>query len=414
MLPWLKNRSRTDLPESDSGKSAQDGGSSHTHRNSSHTHGKFRLEPLEPRVLLSADSIIVAIGYQALMDAEAKEAGNSSTAIVEQADPDTGAESKSTDRSAGTDATAGPKVSVAWSESWLTGSATDSETDPEAAYISDVETQVLLSEKTASAQAQSVQLEQAEAVAAGQQKPDPDTHTSLVDTSDDDQIFVLSTVTELPRGPPGDEQGSSALVAQELINNNALSSTDSPTGDEGGLFVVLDAPFNEPTGDAMPRAPPVAGASVTDEPQYLRSAPSLAAPAQNSAPSLTDQALAPVLEQALRLWIAAGINGSLADRLTDLQVRIVDLPDGLLGLAEGLSISLDATAAGRGWFVDSTLDDNAEFAQTLSNSRSAAAGGSEAYGRIDLLTVLVHEIGHVLSLDHDAGLAIMSEILPAG
>ena len=108
MLRWLKNRSNSPLPEADSGRSS-------SVETGLHRHGKFRLEPLEPRVLLSGDSIVVVIGNQVLMDAAAEEAGNSVTAIVEEVNSDTGAESNLVDGSDGTAAGTGSKVSVAWS-----------------------------------------------------------------------------------------------------------------------------------------------------------------------------------------------------------------------------------------------------------------------------------------------------------
>ncbi|MBK9021683.1 MAG: hypothetical protein IPL72_17550 [Sulfuritalea sp.] len=193
-----------------------------------------------------------------------------------------------------------------------------------------------------------------------------------------------------------------------------MNPADSPLGDEGGFFVVLEAVFSEPTGDAMPRAPPVSGASHSDEPDYLRSEPRLAATAQNLGPSLTDQALAPVLEQAIRLWIAGDIDGSRAERLASLEVRIVDLPTGILGQADGDLILIDADADGFGWFVDSTPGESSEYEVTLSGGQLIADTGSDAFDRIDLLTVLVHEIGHVVGFDHDSDLAVMDADLSVG
>ncbi len=64
--------------------------------------------------------------------------------------------------------------------------------------------------------------------------------------------------------------------------------------------------------------------------------------------------------------------------------------------------------------MDPTPGDSAEFGITVGEARLVAGAASDAFGRIDLLTVLVHEIGHVLGFDHDAGLAIMAASLVAG
>ncbi|MCF7973670.1 MAG: LEPR-XLL domain-containing protein, partial [Phycisphaerae bacterium] len=126
--------------------------------------------------------------------------------------------------------------------------------------------------------------------------------------------------------------------------------------------------------------------------------------------SLTDEAVTPVLEEALRLWSASGLIDDLAGRLAGLEIRITDLPGGQLGQADENVITLDATAAGRGWFIDPTPGEHTEFTESLTESM-AASSSSPAFGHIDLLTVLLHEIGHVAGLDHDAGLAVMAETL---
>src|SRR5204863_8404462 len=70
---------------------------------------------------------------------------------------------------------------------------------------------------------------------------------------------------------------------------------------------------------------------------------------------------------------------------------------GLTGLG-GMVVTLDATAAGHGWFVDPTPGDDSEFA-LAGGVEGRAPAGSAAAGRMDLLTVVDHELGHVLGLD---------------
>jgi hypothetical protein len=67
----------------------------------------------------------------------------------------------------------------------------------------------------------------------------------------------------------------------------------------------------------------------------------------------------------------------------------------------GRHILIDPSAAGHGWFVDSTPNDNSEF------THAANAAGTDldtdptnaAAGHLDLLTAVSHEMGHALGLD---------------
>ena len=90
--------------------------------------------------------------------------------------------------------------------------------------------------------------------------------------------------------------------------------------------------------------------------------------------------------------------------LGDIEFIVTDLPNNLLGLAAGHVVWIDRDAAGFGWFVDSTPDTDEEFEP-----------GGAASGRMDLLTVLAHELRHLLGFEHDAAPGhLMSETLALG
>jgi outer membrane protein assembly factor BamB len=124
-------------------------------------------------------------------------------------------------------------------------------------------------------------------------------------------------------------------------------------------------------------------------------------PADKPATAVTAAQLSPLVQEATRRWQAAGLAAAQTAALRGLTIQLADLGGTTLGLASGHTIWLDDNAAGWGWFVDKTPRDDREF----------TAPGEQ--GRMDLLTVLMHEMGHLLGLDHDAE-GVMQETLPAG
>jgi urease beta subunit len=125
----------------------------------------------------------------------------------------------------------------------------------------------------------------------------------------------------------------------------------------------------------------------------LRAAAGEVVGAQGLTP-LNQADLAPIIAQAVADWASAGVAVELLD---SLDFAIADLPGSQLGMATLDTIFLDVDAAGHGWFVDPTPGANEEFAPRTAGRLVAV--DPAAVDRIDLLTVVSHEIGHQLGLD---------------
>ena len=111
--------------------------------------------------------------------------------------------------------------------------------------------------------------------------------------------------------------------------------------------------------------------------------------------------LQPLIAEAIARWQAAGEDISA---FVSIDIHIANLGGDTLGLASGNTIWLDANAAGWGWFVDPTPWNDSEF---------TTPGDQGEQNRMDLLTALDHELGHLLGFDHEAT-GVMEDTLATG
>ncbi len=113
--------------------------------------------------------------------------------------------------------------------------------------------------------------------------------------------------------------------------------------------------------------------------------------------TLSQQELQTLVDAAAQRWADSGLSAAQLEALQQVEYEIVDLSGNLLGQADGSKITIDLDAAGQGWYVDGTPFLDEEFGIVQSSTAMRAEEPTQ-YG-YDLLSVLMHEQGHVLGLE---------------
>lgn len=128
---------------------------------------------------------------------------------------------------------------------------------------------------------------------------------------------------------------------------------------------------------------------------------------QTLSQSTADTALDSVVEH-----VSPQLSPSQNETLENVDIQVIDLQGDALGRAVSGTIYIDADAAGYGWFVDTTPGDNSEF-QVESQLSLIALPDTDAAGRVDLWSVIMHELGHLLGFEHENE-GLMQDTLPPG
>ena len=199
-----------------------------------------------------------------------------------------------------------------------------------------------------------------------------------------DTVTVFGQSSDLPI--VGDWTGSGksriGVVRTNFLNGTATVIEDT-NGD--GVMDAGDATF---TFGAATDKFIVGKWKPTAQPQFA------AFPGPGDAAPLTGAQLAATVQQAIDDWAVAGLNAAQINAMENVHFNLAQLDGNLIGLTEGNTIDISDNADGWGW--------NTSAANPPSN-------------RMDLLTTVSHELGHVVGLSDSSNLKdVMGDVLTPG
>jgi hypothetical protein len=138
--------------------------------------------------------------------------------------------------------------------------------------------------------------------------------------------------------------------------------------------------------------------SPSESPAAVRTTTATSAAVNADAMALTSAALAPIVQQAIASWAAAGASAAALVQMANTPVVLGHLPGGQLAQQVGGQIIVDSTAAGLSGLLDSTPSD----VQETFGVTTAVPSGSldpEAVDRVDLLAAVEQQLGQAAALN---------------
>jgi len=112
-------------------------------------------------------------------------------------------------------------------------------------------------------------------------------------------------------------------------------------------------------------------------------------------PKLTEAELNWMVQAALNRWTSTGISREDLARLQAVTFEVSDLPNSELAAIDGTHVRIDDLAAGHGWFFDQSPYEDGEFQVVVPGKELNTDYRSPARGKIDLLSVLMRELGQI-------------------
>ena len=175
--------------------------------------------------------------------------------------------------------------------------------------------------------------------------------------------------------------GIAAIGAGTTVFNNNATVTQPTIPSAPSLPLMVDPEYASPT---LPLAiePEVADREASVESGRVTT-------------KLSQEELDLITTAARKRWMSTGLSAAQQELLAAVRVTVADLHGLHLGASRPGFIELDSDAATTGWFIDGTPESDEEFP---GQGRMKASPGTLGEYRMDLLTTVMHELGHQFGL----------------
>ncbi|HEX8366673.1 MAG TPA: FG-GAP-like repeat-containing protein [Allosphingosinicella sp.] len=240
----------------------------------------------------------------------------------------------------------------------------------------------------------------------------PAVNTFVANNNNVDGLPTVTSVDNFGAGGGGFIGGADLITAE---------APPAPSEDSAPVVTVDDGAPAAPTPDTSGDDTPADDTSGGDTaPGEIPNPPAPQPPAEPAyVPTgpivvddgvLTQAELDLIVAAAIERWAQAGATEEQLAAMRATLVKVGDLGGLILGKSDLGTITLDDNAGGWRWFVDATPGDDSEYAGS-----GTRLGAVDAYGaagtRMDLLTVVTHELGHQIGLEDSYAAGDRSELM---